>query len=64
VAGAVLLGWAPPWCPTLLAAIGDAVSPVRRATPVGVHRFWRDLGYAIGNLLSGLVAEPRARSPA
>lgn len=30
---------------------------VRRASIVGVYRLWRDLGYAIGALLSGLVAD-------
>lgn len=43
--------------PTLLAAIGDVVNPVWRASTVGVYRFWRDLGYAIGALLSGVVAD-------
>jgi MFS family permease len=42
--------------PTLLAAIGDVVNPLVRGTAVGVYRLWRDSGYAIGALLSGLVA--------
>src|SRR6516162_7944782 len=32
-------------------------SPRVRATALGVYRFWRDLGYAVGALLSGLVAD-------
>jgi MFS family permease len=43
--------------PTLIAAISDAVSPVARAPVVGVYRFWRDMGYAIGALIAGGVAD-------
>jgi MFS family permease len=43
--------------PTLLAAIGDLVHPSLRASSIGVYRFWRDLGYAIGALLSAAVAD-------
>jgi MFS family permease len=43
--------------PTLLAAIGDVAHPGWRASAVGVYRFWRDLGFAIGALLSGVVAD-------
>lgn len=43
--------------PTLLAAITDHAHPTWRATSLGVYRFWRDLGYAVGALLSGLVAD-------
>jgi MFS family permease len=43
--------------PTLIAAISDAVSPVARAPVVGVYRFWRDLGYAIGAVIAGGVAD-------
>jgi len=43
--------------PTLLAAIGDVTHPSWRASAVGVYRLWRDLGYAIGALLAGLVAD-------
>jgi MFS family permease len=42
--------------PTLLAAIGDVVDPLVRASSVGVYRLWRDSGYAFGALLSGIVA--------
>jgi MFS family permease len=43
--------------PTLLAAITDHAHPTWRATSLGVYRFWRDLGYAVGALLSGIVAD-------
>ncbi|MFL5958154.1 MAG: MFS transporter [Solirubrobacterales bacterium] len=43
--------------PTLIAAISDAVSPVARASVVGVYRFWRDMGYAAGGLVAGIVAD-------
>jgi MFS family permease len=43
--------------PTLLAAITDHADPTWRASSLGVYRFWRDLGYAVGALLSGLVAD-------
>jgi MFS family permease len=43
--------------PTLIAAISDAVSPVARAPVVGVYRFWRDLGYALGALIAGATAD-------
>src|SRR5437773_11930770 len=43
--------------PTLLAAITDHTHPSWRASSLGVYRFWRDLGYAVGALLSGIVAD-------
>jgi len=43
--------------PTLLAAISDVAHPEWRATAMGAYRFWRDLGYAIGALLSGIIAD-------
>jgi MFS family permease len=56
--GAVLLGVGTAMVyPTLLAAIGDVAHPRWRASAVGVYRLWRDLGYAIGALLAGVVAD-------
>ena len=56
--GAALLGVGTAMVyPTLLAAIGDVALPSWRASAVGVYRLWRDLGYAIGALLAGLVAD-------
>ncbi len=43
--------------PTLLAAIGDVAHPSWRASAVGIYRLWRDLGYAVGALLSGVTAD-------
>jgi MFS family permease len=43
--------------PTLIAAISDAVSPVARAPVVGIYRFWRDMGYALGALIAGAIAD-------
>jgi MFS family permease len=43
--------------PSLLAAVGDAADPSWRASAVGVYRFWRDLGYAAGALLAGMLAD-------
>lgn len=58
VAGSVLLGLGTAMVyPTLLAAIGDVAHPEWRASAVGVYRFWRDMGYAIGALLAGIIAD-------
>lgn len=55
--GSVLLGAGTAMVyPALLAAVGDRAHPAWRATSVGVYRTWRDLGYAIGALMAGLVA--------
>ncbi len=43
--------------PTLIAAVSDAVQPIERAPAVGVYRFWRDFGFVVGALISGLAAD-------
>jgi MFS family permease len=43
--------------PTLIAAISDVVTPVARASTVGVYRFWRDMGYVAGAVIAGVVAD-------
>jgi MFS family permease len=43
--------------PTLIAAVSDASHPSWRARSLSVYRFWRDLGYAIGALSAGLLAD-------
>jgi MFS family permease len=43
--------------PTLIAAIADIAPPSERGSVVGVYRFWRDLGFAAGAILIGLVAD-------
>jgi MFS family permease len=56
--GAALLGIGTAMVyPTLLAAIGDVTQPAWRASSVGVYRLWRDLGYAFGAVLSGVIAD-------
>jgi len=55
--GSVLLGLGTAMVyPALLAAVSDAAHPSWRASSLGVYRFWRDIGYAIGALMAGLVA--------
>ncbi len=56
--GAALLGAGTAMVyPTLLAVIGDVTHPAWRASSVGVYRLWRDLGYAVGAVLAGVVAD-------
>lgn len=43
--------------PTLMAAVGDLAHPSWRGSALGVYRFWRDLGYAIGALAMGLIVD-------
>lgn len=43
--------------PTFLATIAEATHPNRRAESIGTFRLWRDLGYAIGAILSGITAD-------
>ena len=64
LAAAILLGLGTAMVyPTLLAVVADVAEPRRRGAITGVYRFWRDLGFAIGAILVGLVADridPRA----
>jgi len=43
--------------PTFLAAISDFVNPAQRAQSIGIFRLWRDLGYAIGAVITGIIAD-------
>ncbi|HET9872533.1 MAG TPA: MFS transporter [Propionibacteriaceae bacterium] len=43
--------------PTLLATVGDIAHPSWRARAIGVYRLWRDLGFAVGALLTGVLAD-------
>lgn len=43
--------------PTFLAAVADNTHPQQRAQSIGIFRLWRDLGYAIGALLTGILAD-------
>ena len=58
LAAAVVLGLGTAMVyPTLLAAVGDVTHPAWRARSVGVYRLWRDGGFAVGALLSGVLAD-------
>ena len=43
--------------PTLLAVIADVADPSWRGSAVGVYRLWRDLGFAVGAVVAGVVAQ-------
>jgi MFS family permease len=56
--GAALLGVGTSMVyPSLIAAVSDVAAPEWRARSLSVYRFWRDLGYAIGALLAGAIAD-------
>jgi MFS family permease len=65
LAAAALLGVGTAFVyPTLIAAVSDAVRPRDRAPVVGVYRFWRDAGFALGAILAGVVADAAGASTA
>lgn len=43
--------------PTFLATVAENTHPLDRAKSIGIFRLWRDLGYAIGAVLTGLIAD-------
>jgi MFS family permease len=47
--------------PTLLAAVGDIAHPTWRASAVGVYRFWRHMGFAVGAIVTG--SSPTSPAP-
>jgi len=56
--GTVLLGAGTAMVyPTLLAVVGDVAHPAWRGRAIGVYRVWRDLGYAFGAILGGVIAD-------
>jgi MFS family permease len=56
--GSVLLGLGTAMVyPSLIAAVSDNSHPSWRARSLSVYRFWRDLGYAVGALSAGLIAD-------
>jgi MFS family permease len=58
VVGSLLLGLGTAMVyPSLIAAVSDASHPTWRARSLSVYRFWRDLGYAIGALAAGIIAD-------
>ena len=58
IGSAVLLGTGTAMVyPALIASVADHTGPAWRAQGLAVYRFWRDLGYALGAVLAGLVAQ-------
>jgi MFS family permease len=54
----IVLGWGTAMVyPTFLATVAENTHPAERANTFGVFRFWRDLGYAIGAVLTGIIAD-------
>ncbi|MEV0714752.1 MFS transporter [Asanoa sp. NPDC050611] len=43
--------------PALIAAVSDNAHPAWRANALGTYRFWRDIGYAVGALVAGILAD-------
>ncbi|MFI0828034.1 MFS transporter [Streptomyces roseolus] len=43
--------------PALIASVSDHAHPAWRANALGTYRFWRDIGYAAGALVAGILAD-------
>ncbi|MEW1653778.1 MFS transporter [Streptomyces sp. NPDC093707] len=43
--------------PALIASVSDHAHPAWRANALGTYRFWRDIGYAAGALVAGVLAD-------
>ena len=43
--------------PTLIAVVADVAEPRQRGAVTGMYRFWRDLGFAVGAILVGVLAD-------
>lgn len=55
---ASVLGWGTAMVyPTFLATVAENTHPHDRPKSLGVFRLWRDLGYAIGAILTGIIAD-------
>ncbi|MBS4065495.1 MAG: MFS transporter [Chitinophagaceae bacterium] len=53
-----VLGWGTAMVyPTFLATVAENTNPQDRAKSIGIFRLWRDLGYAIGAILTGIIAD-------
>jgi MFS family permease len=50
--------------PALIASVADHTHPAWRVQGLGVYRFWRDLGYAAGAVIAGLIADAFSLSAA
>lgn len=58
IALSAILGWGTAMVyPTFLATVAENTHPQDRAKSIGIFRLWRDLGYAIGALLTGIIAD-------
>ena len=58
LAAAVVLGLGTAMVyPTLIAVVADVAEPRQRGSIVGIYRFWRDLGFAVGAILVGVLAD-------
>ena len=58
IALAVILGFGKALVyPTFLASIAAFTHPLDRAKSLGIFRFWRDLGYAFGAIITGILAD-------
>jgi MFS family permease len=58
IALAAILGWGTAMVyPTFLATVAENTHPQDRAKSIGVFRLWRDLGYAIGAIITGIIAD-------
>lgn len=54
----VVLGWGTAMVyPTFLATVAENTNPMDRPKSLGIFRLWRDLGYAIGAILTGIIAD-------
>ena len=53
-----VLGWGTAMVyPTFLATVAENTNPQDRARSIGIFRLWRDLGYAIGAIITGIIAD-------
>jgi MFS family permease len=58
IALAAILGWGTAMVyPTFLATVAENTHPQDRAKSIGIFRLWRDLGYAIGAIITGIIAD-------
>jgi MFS family permease len=53
-----MLGWGTAMVyPTFLATVAENTNPIDRPKSLGIFRLWRDLGYAIGAIITGIIAD-------
>lgn len=53
-----ILGWGTALVyPTFLATVAENTHPADRAESIGIFRLWRDLGYALGAVATGIIAD-------